>query len=330
MLSQNSDELLGLPAKYLFSLECFTDTLPESQAGILWDNIQFLQGGVQSDEDDSLHVFLLSGFGAPGTLGPSASSSEEGPKNDTRRPWTCWCALHRPKVSSTSFKRFIVMEFELEKDTLNPLYPPGDPGLISPMESTPSNPGSDYGWNLTSSAHTGSPPMESSYSSFSIPLDPASGDNSMVLCADDIIASTTTYSKPIPALERLRRMAQTKPLAETTRSRRQGKRGHMNSPSKGSVGMMDVFAVVSQINEQLGAAEDLLSFLNVLVGVIKDLTQFHRVMTYQFDESWSGIVVAELVDWSKVQDLYRGLHFPASDIPAQVCVLAFPSFECRC
>ncbi|KDQ30343.1 LOV histidine kinase, partial [Pleurotus ostreatus PC15] len=250
-LSENSDELLGLPAKYLFSLECFTDTLPDSQASLLWDNIQFLHGGVQSDEDDSPHVFLLSGFGAPG--------SEEG----TRRSWTCWCAIHRPKASETTLKRFIVMEFELEKDTLNPLYPPGDPDLISPMD-------------------------------------------------------TTTYSKPIPALERLRRMAQTKPLAETSRSRRQGKRGHTDSPGRGSVGMMDVFAVVSQINEQLGAAGDLLTFLNVLVGVIKDLTQFHRVMTYQFDESWNGVVVAELMDWSRVQQLYRGLHFPASDIPAQV------------
>ncbi|KAJ8703164.1 hypothetical protein PTI98_001811 [Pleurotus ostreatus] len=317
-LSENSDELLGLPAKYLFSLECFTDTLPDSQASLLWDNIQFLHGGVQSDEDDSPHVFLLSGFGAP--------DSEEG----TRRSWTCWCAIHRPKASETTLKRFIVMEFELEKDTLNPLYPPGDPDLISPMESTSNNSAGDYGWNLTSSSHMGGPTSESSYSSFSISLEPASDehnpsddvdDPTNTTCADDIVASTTTYSKPIPALERLRRMAQTKPLAETSRSRRQGKRGHTDSPGRGSVGMMDVFAVVSQINEQLGAAGDLLTFLNVLVGVIKDLTQFHRVMTYQFDESWNGVVVAELMDWSKVQQLYRGLHFPASDIPAQARTL---------
>ncbi len=224
------------------------------------------------------------------------------------------------------------MEFELEKDALNPLYPPGDPDLISPMESTSNNSAGDYGWNLTSSSHMGGPPSESSYSSFSVSLEPtsdehippdAAGSPPNTICADDIIASTTSYSKPIPALERLRRMAQTKPLGETSRSRRQGKRGHTDSSGRGSVGMMDVFAVVSQMNEQLGAAGDLLTFLNVLVGVIKDLTQFHRVMTYQFDESWNGVVVAELVDWSKVQHLYRGLHFPASDIPAQVSV-SFP------
>lgn len=28
-------------------------------------------------------------------------------------------------------------------------------------------------------------------------------------------------------------------------------------------------------------------------------------------------VVAELVDWTQTQDLYRGLHFPAADIPPQ-------------
>ncbi|KAJ6447563.1 hypothetical protein C8R45DRAFT_1136801 [Mycena sanguinolenta] len=72
-----------------------------------------------------------------------------------------------------------------------------------------------------------------------------------------------------------------------------------------------------QINEQLGDAPDLTAFLQVVVGVIKDLSQFHSVLAYQFDEAWNGQVVAELLDWSKTKDLYRGLHFPAVDIPAQ-------------
>ena len=80
---------------------------------------------------------------------------------------------------------------------------------------------------------------------------------------------------------------------------------------------MDVFTVISQINEQLGAANDLETFLKVAVGVIKDLTQFHRVLIYQFDESFNGQVVSELVDWSQTHDLYRGLHFPKGDIPQQ-------------
>jgi light-regulated signal transduction histidine kinase (bacteriophytochrome) len=95
---------------------------------------------------------------------------------------------------------------------------------------------------------------------------------------------------------------------------RRGKKSRKN----GTVGMMDAFAVMSQVNEQLGAASDMDTFLKDVVGLVKDLTQFHRVLVYQFDESWNGQTVAELVDWNHTHDLYRGLHFPASDIPAQV------------
>ena len=80
---------------------------------------------------------------------------------------------------------------------------------------------------------------------------------------------------------------------------------------------MDVFAVLAQINDQLSQAPDLDSFLKIVVGVIKDLTQFHRCLVYSFDSQWNGLVVAELVDWSKTHDLYKGLQFPATDIPAQ-------------
>jgi len=59
----------------------------------------------------------------------------------------------------------------------------------------------------------------------------------------------------------------------------------------------------------------------VVVGVVKELTGFHRVMIYQFDEDWNGRVVSELVDSQATKDLYRGLHFPASDIPAQARAL---------
>ena len=40
-------------------------------------------------------------------------------------------------------------------------------------------------------------------------------------------------------------------------------------------------------------------------------------MIYQFDEAWNGKVVTELVDYRATKDLYKGLHFPASDIPKQ-------------
>ncbi|KAH6605895.1 hypothetical protein Trco_005048 [Trichoderma cornu-damae] len=86
---------------------------------------------------------------------------------------------------------------------------------------------------------------------------------------------------------------------------------------RGDQGAMQMFDIMSQVQEQLSSAPNLDIFLKVLIGIVKELTGFHRVMIYQFDSSWNGKVVAELVDASKTADLYKGLHFPASDIPAQ-------------
>lgn len=86
---------------------------------------------------------------------------------------------------------------------------------------------------------------------------------------------------------------------------------------RGEEAAMEVFNVMSQVQEQLASAANLNQFLKVLVGVIKELTGFHRVMIYQFDEAFNGRVVTELVDPRATKDLYKGLNFPASDIPRQ-------------
>ncbi|KAH9879658.1 hypothetical protein IAQ61_001477 [Plenodomus lingam] len=86
---------------------------------------------------------------------------------------------------------------------------------------------------------------------------------------------------------------------------------------KGEAAAMEVFNIMSQVQEQLAAAPSLDKFLKVLVGVVKELTGFHRVMIYQFDHTFNGRVVTELVDPRATKDLYKGLHFPASDIPKQ-------------
>ncbi|KIW80271.1 hypothetical protein Z517_06886 [Fonsecaea pedrosoi CBS 271.37] len=80
---------------------------------------------------------------------------------------------------------------------------------------------------------------------------------------------------------------------------------------------MEVFNIMSQVQEQLASAPTLQTFLKVLIGIVKELTGFHRVMIYQFDNAWNGRVVAELVDPRSTWDLYKGLNFPASDIPKQ-------------
>lgn len=80
---------------------------------------------------------------------------------------------------------------------------------------------------------------------------------------------------------------------------------------------MEVFNIMSQVQDQLSSAPTLSIFLKVLIGIVKELTGFHRVMIYQFDQAWNGRVVAELVDPRATTDLYKGLNFPASDIPRQ-------------
>ena len=86
---------------------------------------------------------------------------------------------------------------------------------------------------------------------------------------------------------------------------------------KGEAAAMEVFNIMSQVQEQLASAPTLEAFLKTLVGVVKELTGFHRVMVYQFDQMWNGRVVTELVDPRATKDLYKGLNFPASDIPKQ-------------
>ena len=109
---------------------------------------------------------------------------------------------------------------------------------------------------------------------------------------EEFAESTTNQSKPLRVLR-------------TARKR------------KGEAAAMEVFNIMSQVQEQLANATSLDSFLKILVGVVKELTGFHRVMIYQFDQAWNGRVVTELVDPRATKDLYKGLNFPASDIPKQ-------------
>lgn len=60
---------------------------------------------------------------------------------------------------------------------------------------------------------------------------------------------------------------------------------------------------------------DLAGILDAGTAILRRLTGYDRVMVYRFDEDWHGEVVAE----ARRADLepYLGLHYPASDIPAQ-------------
>ncbi|PSS37031.1 hypothetical protein PHLCEN_2v1070 [Hermanssonia centrifuga] len=375
-VSENSTELLGLSPGHLFSLECFTQTFSDSQADLLLDNIQYLSDTALTAEEqaENLHVFMLNGFGEPGSALPEETNNDP----QKRRNWACWVAAHRPQMTAPGNlasgsssdaaldQNIIILEFELERDHFNPLYPPAVPedtfqsGVSSPSDASGS--ASTEASNSTSSGRTlvstgsgeqvytstteGSTPSVSSSnpsasaSVTALSSSPSSqegtgsahelsGSEEWLPSPAAILESTTSLSKPLLALERLRRNRRI-PIESpaspasfggfdrgASGARRGGGVAARRRRGIGAVGMMDVFSVMAQINEQLGSATDLDSFMKIVVGVIKDLTQFHRVLVYQFDEVWNGKVVAELVDWNQTHDLYKGLHFPAADIPAQ-------------
>lgn len=110
---------------------------------------------------------------------------------------------------------------------------------------------------------------------------------------EERLKSTTRRSKPLKVLEIARRKHQS------------------------GVSSMDIFSAMTQAQQQLASAKSVQQVFDVVVGIISELTGFHRVMFYRFDKHKNGCVEAELVDLRASEDLFRGLHFPASDIPKQ-------------
>lgn len=88
----------------------------------------------------------------------------------------------------------------------------------------------------------------------------------------------------------------------------------------GDQAAMEILDVISQIQQRLAATLSLEILFETLGDLVKELTGFHRVMVYRFDQSAHGQVVAERLDPS-VQTSFKGLNFPASDIPKQARAL---------
>lgn len=344
--------------------------------------------------EDGPQVFLLSGYGEPGSDEADEDDENGSDAAGRRREWTCWVAAHRPaqpnwnKTDSMGQAieppDLIVLEFELERDPYNPLMQPFETqnhsstsgfgsgrsggatpdsssqttasagsrgsmpdrstsfgsgqdstGSVTTVGTTP-RPGmsqSDDGTATAKMNEDGHPKADSSGATYSGSRASARPDHmkpqgldgvEMEMPLDRIIESTTNHAKPLRALERMRRTGMhdegttENGSGSGTTSRRAGRaRRPPRRAQGGSTGTMDVFAVLGQINEQLGSAPDLETFLKITVGVVQDLCRFHRVLLYQFDEHFNGSVVAELVEWGKTTDLFKGLMFPAADIPAQ-------------
>jgi len=367
--------------------------LTTEQEDLLRDNLDYLPDpqdentGRQGVAEEGPQVFLLSGYGEPGSEEQEEEEAEDSNTSmsagSRRREWTCWVAAHRPaqptwnKVDEDGqpidAPDLIVLEFELERDAYNPLTQPFDTQTHQSQNSARSGAGTPDSSSQTASAGSRQTMSERTNShgsggqssgsattvgttprphflgsdsatatgktdgmssdrtrqdsrSSSRPDQPQGLDGLDVeMPLERIIDSTTNHAKPLRALERMRRTSrdqgddfgsgtgsQSTKRSRGARPARRGRRAH-----GGSTGTMDVFAVLGQINEQLGSATDLEQFLKICVGVVQDLCRFHRVLLYQFDENYNGQVVAELVEWGKTTDLFKGLMFPAADIPAQ-------------
>lgn len=297
---------------------------------MLWDSVQFVNNSWTSEEEGSHtpHVIAIVGWGQPG-------SDDAGNDSERRKMWKAWCAVHRLKIPGRPDQLpLLILEFELEDDDVNPLYPPESE---SPLPGSPDSGSTVSGATTTRTSldsHAPSLCTDSGMTARSarsadgiLPgVRGLNGDHEWQPSPEDVLESTTSRSKPLKTLQRIRKLKASHDHGSVidghgnpNRVRRKGK--VKRNDSANSVGVMDAFAVMSQVNEQFGNAPDLETFLNVIVGVVKELTQFHRVFVYQFDEVWNRFVVAELVDWSKTRGLFKGLHFPESDIPPQACVL---------
>lgn len=81
----------------------------------------------------------------------------------------------------------------------------------------------------------------------------------------------------------------------------------------------DALAAVHQLVSPLSRARGTSSLLQATADAVRALTGFDRVMVYRFHADWHGEVVAE--SRAEGVDGFLGLHFPASDIPAQARAL---------
>jgi hypothetical protein len=69
---------------------------------------------------------------------------------------------------------------------------------------------------------------------------------------------------------------------------------------------MDVFSTMTDVQGQLANCQSVQEMLDVVVGIVAELTGFHRVMFYRFDAQNNGSVDAEYVDPNASEDLFRG------------------------
>lgn len=116
--SENSTKIIGYSPKQLFSLETFTDILTEEQAENLLDHIDFVRDEETDVERDGPELFTMS------------------VAHENRRPTKLWCAMH----INARHPEYIICEFEMENDVVNPPIHPSDVTPEIPEDTLDSTP----------------------------------------------------------------------------------------------------------------------------------------------------------------------------------------------
>lgn len=77
----------------------------------------------------------------------------------------------------------------------------------------------------------------------------------------------------------------------------------------------NVYHELKYAMSRIEATDTLTGLWEIVVAEIKKVSEFDKIMVYQFDEEWNGTVVAEVLEPGMEE--YLGITFPASDIPRQ-------------
>lgn len=83
----------------------------------------------------------------------------------------------------------------------------------------------------------------------------------------------------------------------------------------GATNFLNFYKAVSKTTGRLQSALTLQTLVDEAVAGVRQITGFDRVMVYRFAESGEGEVIAE--SKAETTDPYKGLRYPASDIPEQ-------------
>ncbi len=92
-----------------------------------------------------------------------------------------------------------------------------------------------------------------------------------------------------------------------------------DSDIQSDAGFVSVYQELKFVMAALEQASSLQEVCTTAVSEMKKISGFDRVLAYQFDEYWNGLVIAEVVEEN--MEPYLGLRFPASDIPQQARAL---------